>query len=153
MNAYLLAVLALLMIFLEFFLPGGILGAIGGLILLWSYFTLIQEGASALEVGLFIAGTLVLLGGLIRFALWKIPKDKRGIYLGGDQEGYRSAKYDAEAIGKVGEAQTDLRPGGFIVVEGKRHAAISLSGYIDKGSQVKVISGEGESLMVKRKDN
>lgn len=153
MTPYILAAIGLLAIYIEFFLPGGILGIIGGIMIFWSYYAMLTSGAGGVETLLFILGTLAILVLLIKYALWKIPRDKDGIYLAGDQEGYRSSSFDKTAIGKEGIAETDLKPGGFIEVEGNRHAAISLTGYIEKGNKIKVISGEGESLMVKLKDN
>jgi membrane-bound serine protease (ClpP class) len=152
MTPYLLLAIGLLLIFLEFYMPGAVFGAIGALFIVASYITLIQQGAGSIEFLLFLCGSLVLLALLIRFALWRIPRAKRGssIYLAGDQEGYVAAAYDKSAIGKVGRVLTDLKPGGFITLEGKTHAALSLSGYIEKGEEVKVIAGEGESLIVKR---
>lgn len=149
MNAYLLALLSFILIFMEFYLPGAILGIIGGLLLFVSYFVLISEGANILEVVLFIGVTLTLLTLLIRYLLWSIPREKKGIYSSGSQQGYVSSSYDKDAIGKEGIVLTDLRPGGFIVLEGGQHPAISITGYIDKGQRVKVIGGEGESLLVK----
>lgn len=154
MSAYLLLFMGLLLIFLEFYFPGIVLGVSGALLMLGSYIVLIQEGAGGLEFFLFFIGSLLALMLLIRFALWKIPRAKkgRGIYLAGDQEGYQASSYDATAIGKEGTVLTDLKPGGFILIEGKPHPALSLSGYIEKGKTVKVLSGEGESLNVKLKE-
>ena len=154
MNAYLLLFIGLLFVFLEFYLPGAVLGAIGGVLIVTSYIVLIQDGAGATEFLLFLAGSLVAVVLLIRFALWKIPRAKKGhgIYLAGDQEGYVASSFDKTAFGKEGTVLTDLKPGGFILIEGKPHPAISLSGYIEKGQKIKVITGEGESLIVKLKE-
>jgi len=45
---------------------------------------------------------------------------------------------------------TDLKPGGYILVEGKQHQALSNTGYIVKGKEVKIIGGQEESLIVKQ---
>lgn len=127
------------------------MGVSGGIILLWSYLVFIREGAGGLEVFLFILGTLILTALAVKLALWCIPRNKLGIYLSGDQEGYVSSSYDRAAIGKEGEVLTDLKPGGFILVEGKQMSAISLTGYLEKGKRVIVVSGEGEALLVKLK--
>lgn len=155
MTPYLLLLVGLFLIFIEFYLPGAILGTLGGVLMVASYIALIQRGASATEFLLFLVGSLVALYGLIRFAIWKIPRAKkgRGIYLAGDQEGYVASSFDQNAIGREGTVLTDLKPGGFILIEGKPHPAISLSGYIEKGEKIKVLSGEGESLIVKLKES
>lgn len=149
MTPYLLLAVGLFLIYLEFFLPGAILGAIGGVFIVASYVVLIQSGAGGGEFLLFLVASLVALFLVVKLALWRIPRAKRGIYLSGDQEGYVASSYDESLIGKVGEVLTDLKPGGFIVIEGQSHPALSLSGYIEKGEKIKVISGEGESLIVK----
>lgn len=154
MNPYIAAIIGILLIYFEFYLPGAILGTLGGLAILWSYFLLIDSGAGPFEILTFIGVTLALVVLVVRYALWSIPREKggRGIYLSGDQEGYVSSSYDMQAIGKEGEVLTDLKPGGFIIVDGIQQPAISLSGYIVKGEKVKVISGDGDNLIVKRKE-
>lgn len=154
MNPYLLAAVGLILIYLEFYLPGAILGTLGGILLLWSYFIVISSGASCSEILFFIIGSLALVWLVIKFALWSIPRVKggRGIYLAGDQEGYVSSTYDKNAIGKEAIVLTDLKPGGFILLEGKQMAALSLSGYIEKGKRVTVIAGDGDDLIVKLKE-
>lgn len=149
MIPYIMASFGILLIFLEFYLPGAILGISGAFLLLFSYFALIREGAGPIEILLFILVTIGAVTLLIRYLLWAIPREKRGIYLSGDQAGYVSSTFDKNAIGKKGIVATDLKPGGFIIVNGSQQAAISLSGYIEKGNQVFVISGEGDSLLVK----
>ncbi|QLH37527.1 MAG: hypothetical protein HWD61_05345 [Parachlamydiaceae bacterium] len=45
---------------------------------------------------------------------------------------------------------TDLKPGGFIIVDGKQQPAISKEGYLSKGTKVKVIGGEESNLIVRK---
>ena len=151
MIPFIVLVLGLLLIFLEFFLPGWILGIMGGLVVLASIILFAIEYESPLLVGLYILGIFVSLYYVIKYALWQIKhaSPKRSIYLESDQEGYVASTFDKEAIGKIGIVDTDLKPGGHVMIEGKRHLAISLSGYISKGEQVIVVGGEGESLTVK----
>lgn len=145
--ALFLLFLGLLLIFLEIFLPVGIFGIIGGLILVGAIliFALV---ASALWIALlFVALTVLLLIGLVKFTLWGIKKG-RNIFLHQDQEGYFASTFPADAIGKKGIALSDLKPAGHIEVEGQRYQAISKGGYIHKGETVFVIGGEGSHLTV-----
>lgn len=155
MNAYIFLAIGLILVYLEFFMPGAVLGTIGGIFILSSYFSLINSGSGPIELILFFVGSLVLLTLVIKFALYRIEKNKggSGIYLSGDQEGYVASTFDKHAIGKEGIVLTDLKPGGFIVVDGKSQPALSLSGYIEKGQTVQIVSGDGESLIVKRKES
>lgn len=151
MNPYILLALGLVLVFLEFYLPGAILGALGALFILGSYFVLISRGTTPLEFGLFFVGSIAALYGLIKYALWRIPRAKpgRSIYLKGDQSGYVASHFDKKAIGRDGVVLTDLKPGGYILIDGVQHQAISVEGYVSKGKKVNVLSGEGESLLVK----
>jgi membrane-bound ClpP family serine protease len=149
--AFVFLILGLLLIFLEFILPGIVMGVMGGLLVLASLIIFALQSNSAIETLLYIVGTAICVGFIIKFALWRIPraKSKYSIYLHRDQEGYQASEYDKSAIGKKGVVLSDLKPGGYILIEGKSHQAISLSGYITKGTEVIVVSGQEESLIVK----
>jgi len=64
-------------------------------------------------------------------------------------DGFVSAdlKY-TEMIGKTGIADTNLRPAGKIIIEGDYFDATALSGFIDKGSKIKVVKYETSQLFV-----
>lgn len=149
---FLLLILGLLLIFVEFYLPGGIMGVVGGLLILLSVISFARETEHPLAIIAFIVLAAVSLGAVVRLALRLIRRSKpgRGIYSWGDQEGYQASSYDRGAIGKVGIVSSDLKPGGHILVEGKSHSAISMAGYLPRGTEVIVVSGEGETLYVKQ---
>lgn len=151
MLSFILLGIGLLMIFLEFYLPHGVMGVIGALTLLCSIVLFAADFHSPLLIILYVAAVAVLLYYLFLFALWRIKSapPERSVYLQSDQEGYVASEFDKSAIGKIGVVDSDLKPGGHIRIEGKRHLAISLSGYISRGEEVLVVGGEGESLTVK----
>lgn len=144
--------LGLLLIFLEFYLPGAILGTAGGILILISFVFFIQEFGPLLSFIYFLL-ILASIAGVIKYALWKIPRTKKedSIYSDDAQVGFYASAYDHAAIGKEGMVVSDLKPGGWINVEGKQHPAISESGYLTQGTKVVVLSGEGDSLIVRRK--
>jgi membrane-bound serine protease (ClpP class) len=152
MTRYLLLILGLILLFLEFYLPGAILGTIGAILILFSLILAISESQSGVETALFFVIALIAVIGVIKLALYRIPRGKKGfnIYLNTDQEGYQASTYDKAMIGKKGIVDSDLKPGGYIRIEGKQYQAISVSGYITKGQEVIVIGGEAESLLVKQ---
>lgn len=151
MTPFILLFVGLLFIFIEFYIPGAIVGIIGSLLVLTSIIVFVSQTSSLIAILLYIAGTGISIALLIRFALWRIvhTKPDYSIYSDKSQEGYQASHYDKEAVGKTGIVFSDLKPGGYIVIEGKQHAAISVTGYLPKGVEVIVISGEGESLIVK----
>lgn len=150
MIPFILLMLGLVLILFEFYLPGAVMGIIGASLILFGIF-LFARMHSFLEVVFFILGALVSVGLLIRFALWRIvnAKPENSIYLKGDQEGYQASGYDKNAIGKTGIVLSDLKPGGYVMIDGKQHQAISITGYIPKDEPVTVVSGQEESLIVK----
>lgn len=152
MNPFTLLLIGLAMIFLEFYIPGAIMGIMGGLIVLTSLVLFAYTSTSPWYVALYTIMTLVSLVALVRFALWRIPRAKQGfsIYSGKDQEGYVASHFDKSVIGKKGVVLSDLKPGGYILIDNKQHQALSTEGYIVKGTVVVVIGGEEESLIVKK---
>lgn len=149
MNSYLLLIIGLVLIFLEFFVPGGILGIIGTIFVIASIVTFATDSESILATVLYILGSSLAVIVLFRFALWRIQHNQEGLYSDKDQEGFTASTYDKTAIGKIGTVCTDLKPGGYILIEGHKYQAQSIDGYVPKGRQVKVISGRAESLIVK----
>lgn len=147
MNPFVLLVIGLVLILLEFYLPGAVLGTAGGLLVLASIFVAAMQFESAWMVILYFFFVIGAVIAVIKYALWKIPRSK-SIYSSADQEGFQASSFDASAIGKTGVVLSDLKPGGYILVNGKQQQAISESGYISQGEEVIVLRGEGESLIV-----
>jgi len=151
MMPYLFLFLGLLLVFLEFYTPSGILATGGAIFLVAAIATFIMSSSSVLASVIFVLITLILIYLVCYFALNRIKKsaDKNTFYLSKDQEGYLSSHFDSSLIGKRGVTLSDLGPSGHILVEGKRVQAISRSGYIDRGKDVEIIGGEGARLIVK----
>ncbi len=143
--------LGFLLIFLEFFLPGGIMGIAGAIFLIVSVVLFTMQSSSLVATVLYILGVVFLVLMLIRYALWRIRTGRaKGIFLSTVQEGYVASSFDKELIGKKGEALSDLKPSGHIVIEKKRYQAVAKVGYVVKGSKIEVIGGDGAHLIVKK---
>lgn len=152
LTAYVLAALGFLMIFLEFFLPGGILGSTGAIFLIASIVIFALYTKSGIALFLFILGIAALAAFMIWFTLQRIKMGKiKGIFLNSVQEGYLASEWEKELVGKDGIALSDLKPSGHILVNEKRYQAVSKTGYLEKGTKIIVIGGEGAHLIVKEK--
>ena len=151
MIPFILLAAGLLLIFFEFYMPGGILGTLGGAVIIASIVTFAATYDSPVLIILYTLFCLALLALLVKYALWRIvhAKPDKSVYSDGSQEGYVASSFDHALVGKTVTVATDLRPGGQVVFEGRRHAALSLSGYIPKGEKVVVTGGQGETLTVK----
>lgn len=152
MAPFVLLALGFLLIFIEFYLPGIVIGAIGGVFVIVSLFLFAAQTSASWAVLLYLVAVIVALGYLIKFAMWRIrtAKPEYSVYSNDSQEGFIASKYDKNAIGKRGEVVSDLKPGGYITVDGIQHQALSEEGYITRGTAIEVIGGQEESLIVRK---
>lgn len=134
---------SLAIIFLEFFLPGGFMALAGGILFLVSISLGLYE--DPLFGTIWTLALIILLVVTIKLALVQVKK--RSTYLGKTQEG--SAPYASEYIGKSARVVTDLRPSGYIEVQGLKLQAVSFGEYIKKGVTVKILGERGSHLLVR----
>lgn len=150
--AIVLAIVALILIYLEFFMPGGVFAISGAISAIASivFFSFADPGtvwvvvfSIALIVGIVFACSI----GLKHLRM----SGKSNTFLSSsDQEGYAAATTDEELIGKKGKTLTDLKPAGHILVGDKRLQAVSESGYISKDQEVVILRGDGAHYVVKK---
>lgn len=147
-----ISLIGFLLIYLEFFLPGILLGIIGGLLLTGGVvFFHLQKLGWPWDLAYFL---LTAIGTALtcRFAIWHLKRSGRKdtFFLSNTQEGYTASSFDASLIGKAGEAATDLKPSGHVLIEGQRFQALSELGYLPKGTKVEVVNGKGAHLIVRK---
>ncbi len=138
------------LIFSEFFVPGGALGVLGGLLVI---------GSIALgwyqypEYGIFItvgelAGVLVaIVLGL--YVMFKTPLGTAMVNKTNQDagEGYSGYAQDASLVGQLARVHTTLRPSGSIMVGTRRIDAVSNGTFIDAGKTVRIIQVEGHRVV------
>ena len=66
------------------------------------------------------------------------------------KDGYSISKNFREMIGKEGITQTDLRPSGKIEIDSISYQAISQGEYIEKNTEITIISTDENQLVVKK---
>lgn len=149
MSAFLALLFGLLLIVSEFFVPGGVLGVSGVVLVLSSIALFVSEFNNPLLILAFIVLVGVSTFFVCHYTLKFIQKRGGAIYHNEDQSGYVASKVDQNLIGKEAVTSSRLAPSGYIQIEGKRHQAVSNSGFIDKGVKVLVVGGEGAHLSVR----
>lgn len=139
---------SLFFIYCEFFLPGAILGMIGGVGLASSIALFYLKSESFFQTILFILtiGVFVIL--MIKMALWRL-KTTAAFFPKQTQSGYVASTFDERLIGKIGQAASECKPSGYVLVEGERYPAVSESGYIKKGESIRITKGIGGHFIVK----
>ncbi len=134
----------------EFFLPGGFLGVVGGLLVIAS---VIVGWVKFPEYGLFIFGGEfigVIVGVVLGFYVMSKTGMRSRLVMGAEQaksEGYFSPSEDPALVGQVATVQTALRPAGSVLYDGKRIDAVSDGTFIDAGKMVRVIEVEGHRVV------
>lgn len=147
-----LLLLGLVLVFLEFFLPGMVLAILGSLALLASALLMFTHYAPLWGI-LYSTLLCAVLLFLCRFALFSVKrsKGKGNFYHGEDQEGYLASEYDVQLIGKQGSVATELKPSGHIFVENRLYQALSETGLMSKGTPVDIVGGRGSYLIVRER--
>jgi membrane-bound serine protease (ClpP class) len=140
------------LILLEFFVPGGIAGAIGFLAIIASFF-IASDNVVHMGISLLIALTAsVLLSILMIRVFGKRMKLFKRIILTDStstEKGYVSNKNRLELIGVEGITLTPLRPSGTILIEDERIDVVSEGAFIPKGKKVRIIKTEGSRIVVR----
>jgi membrane-bound serine protease (ClpP class) len=147
-----LALLGLLFLFFEFFMPGIVL-ALFGVILLMASITLFFLTWGALCAVGYLGVLLIMVLAVCKGALRWIRKTKASgsFYHDQDQEGYAVSLLDQKMIGSEGVALTELKPSGHILVGGQKLQALSQLEYIPKEAPIVVIGGQGAHFIVRKK--
>jgi len=141
----------ILLLAIEVFVPGVIVGIIGGLAILAGVVTAFGlYGADGGIIALLSGGLLLGVTFYIEFVL--LPKSKlaKQISMQATVEGTsQPAVADlSKVLDQQGETVTPLSPSGYIALNGRRYEAFSQSGYLAKGIAVRVTGLDNFRLIV-----
>jgi len=146
-----LFITGIILICMEVFLPGAVLGVIGGISLVAAVIvTYVLFGMNAGHVALLAA---VLISAAALFIWIKIfPQTRVGKVLitSRDLSDSKSADSLQELMGQTGRALTPLRPAGAAQIGDRRVDVVAETGLIDSESSVKVVHVEGNRVMVRK---
>ncbi len=139
------------LIFAELFVPGGILGTVGAIVVIWSL-SLMTDTFLGLMLAILVSFAIIAI--LLYIMIKLIPNDKmkKTLILSSslkNEEGYVSSKDLKSYIGKVGVAESTLRPTGKAKIEGKVLDVVSEDKLIEKGKFVKVTYVDGTKILVR----
>lgn len=155
-EALLLFIIGLIFIFLEFFVPGGIIGSIGLIAVFGSLF-MASDNNTLIAISLLIAVMVSLIVSILlvkvfnknmKFFKKMVLKDATTT-----EEGYVSNVNRVELLGKIGTALTPLRPAGIANIYDERVDVVTEGSFIDKDSDVIVVKVEGSRIVVRERKN
>lgn len=145
-------VAALILVFFELLLPGGVLGVLSALCLLvasWmGYDTYGIIGGCTVFFGTILLMTVLVF---VEFKLLGKTSFGQKFFLKSSIEGHtRAAVAEDSVIGKQGTTLTRLNPSGKIAVEGKSYEAYSQDGYIERDQAIAVVAQDNFKLIIKK---
>lgn len=149
-----LQIAGILVIIAEIVIPsGGLLSLIAiGLIgySLYFVFTVMSQPIALT----FIAADIILIPAAIYIGLKLLVKSPATLNKTlSRQSGVVSQSPELEKyLGKTGESVTDLRPSGTAVIEGKRLDVVTRGEYLEKSSEIIVLSVTGNQIIVAKKE-
>ena len=147
-----LIIAGLVLMALEVYVPGFVLGSIGAMLLVVAVILCYRTYGISASV---IVGILeVVLTLAIVFASLKwFPETAAGkrMILGKTQMGARSqTECEPDLVGREGVAHTMLRPSGTALVDGKRLDVVAESGMIERGSAIKIVAVQENHVVVRK---
>ena len=151
-----LLVLALLLILAEMFVIGGVLGAVGAVLLvaatgLTFYYYGVGAGLLVLIASLGFTVAIVILG----FRMLRSSKLGKRLFLGDatrKEEGFESADNSLEQYrNKTGASVSELHPAGLAEIEGERITVNTLGEFIEAGVPVEVIDIRYNQVVVRER--
>ncbi|MBF0746310.1 serine peptidase [Gemella sp. 19428wG2_WT2a] len=152
--ALLMFISAIIFIILELFVPGGILGILGILVLGYALVS-INKINQYIVLAIVVSLIVFVIMSLLNIYLFKkkmlflnklILKDKLLT-----EEGYIANKSDISLVGKELKAYTDLRPAGIAILDGKKYDVVSQGEFIEKNSSLIVTETIGMRIVVRKK--
>ncbi|MEZ7170900.1 nodulation protein NfeD [Sporosarcina sp. OR05] len=147
-----LFIIGVILVILEFFLAGGIAGALGAIAIIAS---IILAGGNpvymAYSVLIAIAVAMSGMVILMKFFGKKLHLLNKMVLMDATdtESGYVSNVNRVELLGKQGLAITPLRPSGTIELDGERIDVVSQGSYIDRGKHVTIVRVEGSRIVVR----
>lgn len=147
-----LFVVGIILIFLEFFIPGAISGTLGVIAVLVSLF-LAGGNAQQMGVSIFIALfiTILMFFMMIKVFDKKLVLFNKMVLFDSikNEDGFVSNVNRTDLLGMEGTTLTILRPAGTVIFKDERVDVVSEGGFIDQDVRVKVIKVEGARIVVR----
>src|SRR5699024_2067737 len=156
MEAIVLLAVGIILIILEFFVAGGILGFFGVASIIVA---LLMSGYKLSHMTMSLAIALVA-AIIVAVILYKWIGTERGIFKKlilrdrtMSDEGYVSYEDRSELVGKKGITITPLRPAGTALIDDKRLDVVSEGNFIEVNQKIVIIHVEGVRIVVREDNN
>lgn len=147
-----LIIAALVMVFFEVILPGGILGLVAAVcVILATWITGAQFGAGAAVIT--FIGSLAAIALLVFIEFKVLARTSLGsaFFLKSSISGHSNqAPAEEDIVGKEAVALTRLNPSGKVAIDGQSYEAYSQDGYIEAKVPVRITGRDNFKLIIKK---
>ena len=138
---------------LEMFIPGGIVGTVGVVTLVYA---IIYVNKSTYYIAFILIVSLIL--AVILYYVNRNVFHKKLMFLDrlvlndsiSTKDGYVASESRLELLGQKLIAYTDLRPAGVAVLENEKLDVVTDGDFVEKGNKIEVIRVEGMRIVVKK---
>ncbi|SDK53518.1 membrane-bound serine protease (ClpP class) [Sediminibacillus albus] len=155
-EAIILLVLGIIMIIVELFVPGGIIGLLGiGAVVGALFMSSADMGHMAMSIGIALIVSII-----VSVILFKTIGLEKGFFKNiilkdatTTEQGYVSSINRLDLIGLEGKSLTMLRPSGTAVFNDERLDVVTEGAFVEKDSPVKIVKTEGSRIVVRQIKN
>lgn len=145
-----LLLVGFILIGMEIFLPGGVLGIVGSVVWISAAVVGVQKFPAPWN---WFSAFILFLVGVLTFVVWirYFPKSRVGknLSLSENAQDYKSHTKDNDLpVGTEGEAVSTLRPSGIARFDGQRIDVLADGQWIEAGQPVKISSTRGGHVSV-----
>lgn len=147
-----LIIAALILVFFEVILPGGILGVVAALCVILATWLAGSEFGAGAAIGTFL-GSAVAIALLIYIEFKLLARTSLGgaFFLKSSVTGHSNrTPAEASIIGMEGTTLTRLNPSGKVAIDGQSYDAHSQDGYIDADQPIQVAGQDTFKLIIKK---
>lgn len=152
-TSLILFIVGLGLLIIEGIVPGFGLPGIGGIIFVLVGTVLAMQDMTTAIFSLSIAIIITTLVAIVMVKHGYRSKFLNRIVLSNklnSDRGYLSTNTMSILMDKEGTSLSELRPSGFILIDGEKYDALAETGYIPENTNVKVVKVEGSKIIVRR---
>ena len=143
----------LALIGLEMFVPGGIVGTVG---IITVVYAIIYVNKSTYYIAFILVVSLIL--AVILYYVNRNVFHKKLMFLDrlvlndsiSTEDGYVASESRVELVGKKLKAYTDLRPAGVAILDNEKLDVVTDGDFIEKGNGIVIVRVEGMRIVVKK---
>ena len=143
----------LALIGLEMFIPGGIVGTVGIITVIYA---IIYVNKSTYYIAFILVVSLIL--AVILYYVNRNVFHKKLMFLDrlvlndsiSTEDGYVASESRVELVGKKLKAYTDLRPAGVAILDNEKLDVVTDGDFIEKGNGIVIVRVEGMRIVVKK---